>query len=88
MVALKYPNFKKDVDLDAHVRVFNSTIKANIETSKEYIINVFNYTLKDMTSDWCHNYSQNFLIVFFRSLCKHFANVIRRLRMMSKYTWS
>jgi hypothetical protein len=26
-VAFKYPNFKKDVDLNAHVRMFNSTIK-------------------------------------------------------------
>jgi len=26
-VVLKYPNFKKNVDPNAHVRVFNSTIK-------------------------------------------------------------
>ncbi len=34
MVAFMYPNFKKDVDLDAHVRMFNSTIKVNVKTSK------------------------------------------------------
>jgi hypothetical protein len=56
MVTLKYPNLKKDVDLDVHVKVFNSTIKVNVKTSKEYIINAFSYTLRDMTSDWCHNY--------------------------------
>ncbi len=37
MVTFKYPNFKKDVDLDVHIKVFNSTVKANVETSKEYI---------------------------------------------------
>jgi hypothetical protein len=28
-VAFKYPNFKKDVDLDVHVRMFNSIVKVN-----------------------------------------------------------
>jgi hypothetical protein len=55
-VACKYLDFKKDVDLDVHVKVFNFVIKTNVETSEEYIINVFNYMLKDTTLDWCHNY--------------------------------
>jgi len=46
MVALKYPNFKKNVNLDAHVRVFNFVVKVNVETYKKYIINAFSYTLK------------------------------------------
>jgi hypothetical protein len=50
-VALKYLNFKKDVDLDAHVKVFNSIVKTNIEISEEYIVNVFNYMLKVTTLD-------------------------------------
>ncbi len=50
-VALKYPNFKKNDDLNVHLRVFNFVIKKNVETSKEYIINVFNYTLRDITLD-------------------------------------
>jgi hypothetical protein len=50
-VALRYPNFKKDVDLDVHVKVFNFVIKLNAETSEEYIINVFNYMLRDTTLD-------------------------------------
>jgi hypothetical protein len=33
-VALKYPNFKKDVNPDAHVKMFNFAIKANVETSE------------------------------------------------------
>ncbi len=48
-VALKYHDFTKDVNPNAHVRVFNFVIKTNVETSKEYIINVFNYKLRDIT---------------------------------------
>jgi hypothetical protein len=50
-VALKYPNFKKDVNPYAHVRVFNFVVKTNAKTSEEYIIYVFSYTLKDKTLD-------------------------------------
>jgi hypothetical protein len=50
-VAFKYLDFKKDVDLDAHVKVFNFAVKANVETFKKYIINVFSYTLKNTTSN-------------------------------------
>ncbi len=46
---LKYPNFKKNADPNVHVRVFNSIMKVNVATSKKYIVNVFNYTLKNMT---------------------------------------
>ncbi len=48
-VAFKYLDFKKDVDPNAHVRMFNFAVKTNVETSKKYIINVFSYTLKDTT---------------------------------------
>jgi len=50
-VALKYLDLKKNVDLDVHVRMFNFAIKPNAETFEEYIINVFSYTLRDMTLD-------------------------------------
>ncbi len=50
-VTFKCPNFKKDVDPNVHVRVFNFVVKVNVKTSKEYIINAFNYMLKDMTLD-------------------------------------
>jgi hypothetical protein len=59
-VALKYPNFKKDVDPDAHVGVFNFVIKKNVETFEKYIINAFSYSLRDTTSNWCHNYMSEF----------------------------
>jgi hypothetical protein len=64
-VALKYRDFKNNVDLDAHVRVFNFAIKPNVETFEEYIINVFSYMLRDTTLDWCHNYmSKKFNYIF------------------------
>ncbi len=48
-VALKYLNLKKYLIPDVHVKMFNSVAKANVETSKKYIINVFNYTLRNIT---------------------------------------
>jgi hypothetical protein len=63
-------------------------VKVNAKTSKEYIINAFSYMLRDTTSNWCHNYMSNFMIIFFWSLHRHFANVILRFGMMSKHTWS
>jgi hypothetical protein len=60
-VALKYLDFKKDVDPNVHVIVFNSIVKTNVETFEKYIINAFSYMLRDMTSNWCHNYMSEFL---------------------------
>jgi hypothetical protein len=50
-VALKYHDFKKDVDIDAHVKVLSSIVKTNTKTFEDYIINEFNYMLKDTTLD-------------------------------------
>jgi hypothetical protein len=45
----RYPDFKKYVDPYGHVRVFNSVMKANAETFEKYIINSFNYMLRNTT---------------------------------------
>jgi hypothetical protein len=50
-VVFKYFDFKKNVDPNAHVKMFDFVIKANAKTSKEYIITMFSYTLKDTTLD-------------------------------------
>jgi hypothetical protein len=50
-VAFEYLDFKKEVNPNAHVRVFNFAMKANVKTSKEYIINVFNYMLRNTSSN-------------------------------------
>jgi len=60
MVVLKYPNFEKDVDPNVHVSMFNFVVKINAKTFKKYIINVFSYVLRNMTSEWCHNYMSKF----------------------------
>jgi hypothetical protein len=87
-VVFKYLDFKIDVDLNVHVKVFNSVVKVNAESFKEYIINAFNYMLRDMTSDCAIITCKNFTTIFFRSLHMHFANVIKKFKMTRKYTWS
>jgi hypothetical protein len=87
-VAFKYLDFKKDVDPYVHVRMFNSIIKTNAETSKEYVINAFSYKLRDTSLTTAIITCQDFLIVLFQNLLKNFANVIERFKMTSKYTWS
>jgi hypothetical protein len=77
-IALKYPNFKKDVNLNVHVRMFNFVVKANANTSKIYIINEFNYTLKDTISDWCHNYMLEFPNCIFSKLTHAFCKPHRK----------
>jgi hypothetical protein len=41
----KYLDFKKYVDPNVHVKMFNFAMKVNVETSKKYIINAFRYML-------------------------------------------
>jgi hypothetical protein len=50
-VIFKYPNFKKDANPNAHVKMFNFVIKTNAKTFEEYIINAFGYMVRDMASD-------------------------------------
>jgi len=74
-VILKYPNFKKNADPNVHVRVFNSIMKVNVATSEKYIINAFNYMLKNMTLNWGHNYMSKFpnftFLELTQTFCKH-----------------
>jgi hypothetical protein len=68
LVTRPYPNYKKNVDPDVHVRVFNVTVRTNGETYEEYIINAFSYTLKKMASYRCHIYMLEFLDYKFSKL--------------------
>jgi hypothetical protein len=38
---LKYSNYKKDANAYAHVKVFQTIVRANGKTFEEYIINTF-----------------------------------------------
>ncbi len=51
MITIKYLDFKKNVYVDVHVRVFNFAMGANAKTFEEYIINAFSYTLINTTSN-------------------------------------
>jgi hypothetical protein len=53
---LDYHEYKKYLNLDAHVRVFKVTITTNDEMIDEEIVNLFNFTLKDNAFDSCNNY--------------------------------
>jgi hypothetical protein len=51
-----YLEYVKDSNPNVHVRVFKVAIKANNETDDAEIVNMFNFTLKDIMFDWCNNY--------------------------------
>jgi hypothetical protein len=59
--------------------MFNFAVKENAETFKEYIINAFRYTLKDTSSNYCHNYMLKFpnciYLEFIQTFCKCHKNI-------------
>ncbi len=62
MRPLNYHEYKKDFDPNAHVWIFKITIKANGEIEDDKIMNMFNFTFKDIAFDWywCSNYMNNY----------------------------
>jgi hypothetical protein len=56
---LQYPTYVKDINPDAHIRVFKKAIKANGEIVEVDIINLFGFTLRDSISEWGENYVQD-----------------------------
>jgi hypothetical protein len=55
----QYQNYVKDMNLDAHIRVFKKAIKANGETMEINIINLFSFIHRDIIFEWGENYAQN-----------------------------
>ncbi len=53
---LQYWTYVKDIDLDAHIRVFKKVIKVNGETMEFDIIKLFGFTFRDNISKWGENY--------------------------------
>jgi len=47
---LKYPEYVKDFDPNAHVKVFKATIRTNGGIDNVEIINLFSFTLRDNLS--------------------------------------
>jgi len=58
--------------------MFNSVVKANVKTFEEYIINVFSYTLRNTTLEWCHNYMSKFPNYMFLELTHAFCKCDRK----------
>jgi hypothetical protein len=56
---LQYLTYVKDINLDAHIKVFKKAIKANGETMEANIINLFGFILKDNIFGWGQNYVQD-----------------------------
>jgi hypothetical protein len=48
---LNYLQYVKDFDPNAHVRVFKVAIRSNGETKDAKIVNMFNFTFRDIVSD-------------------------------------
>jgi hypothetical protein len=51
-----YLEYVKDSDSNVHVRVFEAAIRTNSETNDAKIVNLFNFSLRDIVSTWCNNY--------------------------------
>jgi hypothetical protein len=51
-----YLEYVRNFNPNANVKVFKVAIKANNETNDAKIVNLFNFTLKDIVSNWCNNY--------------------------------
>jgi hypothetical protein len=45
---LNYPEYVKDFDPNAHVRIFKAAIRANGKRKDAKIINMFSFTFKDV----------------------------------------
>ncbi len=56
---LQYPTYVKDIDPNAHIRVFKKATKANDEIVESDIINLFGFTFGDIVFEWGENYVQN-----------------------------
>ncbi len=77
--------FFLNVNLDVHVKMFNSTVKENAKNSEKYTINVFSYTLKDISSNLCHNYMSNFPDYIFLKLTQAFCKCHWKTQNDKKY---
>ncbi len=56
---LNHPKYKKNIDSNAHVQVFKVATKANGEMIDEEIANLFNFMLRDNTSNLCNHMQNN-----------------------------
>ncbi len=69
--------------------VFKATIRAGNETDDVKIVNLLNFTLKDIMSDWCNNYPKDYLDCIFVNLqLVFFVKNAKKFKMMNKFTYN
>ncbi len=61
--------------------MFNFVVKANVKTYEKYIINAFNYLLRDTTLNWCHNYMSKFPNGTFSKLTQPFCKRHQKIQI-------
>jgi hypothetical protein len=62
---MNYPKYTKNLDPDAHVRVFKQTIKINNVTKEGTKITYFQLMLQDTTLAW----GDDFVNIHFQRIC-------------------
>jgi hypothetical protein len=77
---LQYPTYVKDIDPNAHIKVFLKAIKANGETLEVDIINLFGFTLRDNISQRGENYVQDHPNCVFEELEQTFYKRFRTMK--------
>jgi hypothetical protein len=79
LLPLKYLEYVKDSNPDAHVKKNKVAIRANGETKDVRIVNMFSFTLRDVVFDWCNNYMGDYPYCIFVKLqltfCKRYKKV-------------
>jgi hypothetical protein len=86
---LNYLEYKKDSNPNVHVQIFKVVIKTTDELVNEEIANLFNFTLRNNTFDWCNNYMRDNPKCRFTYLEKVlYLYVIGLCRMMNMYIYS
>jgi hypothetical protein len=56
-----YPEYVKDSDPNVHVKVLKVDIRANGETKSVKFVDLFSFTLRNTMSNWCNNYTGDYL---------------------------
>lgn len=56
---LQNPIYVKNINPNAHIKVFKKAIKTNGQTMEANIINMFGFILIDILSKWGENFVQN-----------------------------
>ena len=77
--SLPYPTYEQGSDPDSHMRVFETTVRANRENDAAETINLFGFTLRDKISEWYANYLNSHPYTNFEELKQAFCKRYRKV---------